>query len=216
MESQRVRHDWVTFTETELLIGQDFYLTCDRKFNQCGNLKDSGCKLIFVVVQSLNSVGHFATPWTAAHQASLSFTTSWSLPKLMSIESVIALPSSSPPAFSLSWVFFYESALRIRWPKYWSLSISPSNEYSGLISFKIDWFDLSRVFKHHNMKASVLHHAVFFMDQLSHSYVTTGKVIALTIWPFVGKVSHSCILYMKSWLVHSYILFFSYKYLNIP
>ena len=148
MDSRRVRHDWLTFTETELLIGQDFYLTCDRKFNQCGNLKDSCCKLIFVVVQSLNSVGHFATPGAviAAHQASLSFTTSWSLPKLMSIESVIALSPSSPPAFSFSLVFFNESALHIRWPKYWSFSISPSNEYAELISFKIDWFDLSRVF----------------------------------------------------------------------
>ena len=92
-------------------------------------------------------------------------------------------------------VFSNESALHIRWPKYWSFSISPSNEYSGLISFRIDWFDLLAVqgtlrslLQHHNLKASILQHTAFFMVQLSHLYMTTGKAIALTIQTFVGKV----------------------------
>ena len=120
------------------------------------NSKKLGCDLyMYSSVQSLSHVRLFATPWTAAHQASLSITNSWSLPRLISIESVmpsnhLILSSSPPPAFSLSqhlfqWIFSSESALCIRWPKYWSFSfsISPSNEYSGLISFRIDWFDLA-------------------------------------------------------------------------
>ena len=108
------------------------------------------------------------------------------------------LPSPSPPAFNLSQqVFSNESVLCIRWPKYWSFSfsISPSNEYSGLISFRIDWLDLLAVqgtlkslLQHHNSKASVLQHSAFFIVQLSHPYKTTGKTIALTIWTFVSKV----------------------------
>ena len=102
-----------------------------------------------------------------------------------------------PPAFNLSSirVFSNESVLRIRWPKYWSFSISPSNEYSGLISFRMDWFDLLAVqgtlkslVQHHSLKASILQHSSFFIVQLSHSYVTTGKTIALTRWTFVGTV----------------------------
>ena len=144
-------------------------------------------------------------PWTAAHQSSLSFTISQSLLKLMSIEAV--MPSSHPilchpllllPSIFFSiWIFSSELALRIRWPRYWSysFSISPSNEYSGLISFRIDWFDLLAVlgtvkslFHHHSSKASILWRLVFFMVQLSHLYMTTGKIIALTVWTFDGKV----------------------------
>ena len=97
-------------------------------------------------------------------------------------------------------VFSNELALHIRWPKYWSFSISPSSEYSGLISFRIDWFDLLAVqgalkslLQHHSLKASILLHSAFFIAQLSHLYMTTGKSIALTIWTFVGKVM--CLLY---------------------
>ena len=146
-----------------------------------------------------------ATPWTAACQASLSFTTSQSLRKLMSIESV--MPSKHlilchpllllRSIFPSIRVFFSESALHIRWPKYWcfSFSISPSKEYSGLISFRIDWFDLIAVqetfkslLQHHNSKALILQYSAFFMVQLSHPYRTTGKTRALTMWTFVGRV----------------------------
>ena len=145
------------------------------------------------------------TPWTAAHQASLSFTISQSLLKLMSIESV--MPSNHlilcrpllllPSIFPSIRICSNELALSIRWPKYWSFSfsISPSKEYSGLISFRIDWFDLLAVLaalnsfiQHHNLKASVLQHSAFFMVQPSHPYMTTGKTIALPIQTFVGKV----------------------------
>ena len=137
------------------------------------------------------------TPWTAAHQASLSITNSWSLLKLMSIESV--MPSNYlilcrplllwPSVFPSIKVFFKESVLPIRWPKDWSFSfsISPSNEYPGLISFRMDWLDLLAVqgtlkslFRHHSSKASILQHSAFFRVQLSHPYMTTGKTIALT------------------------------------
>ena len=158
----------------------------------------------FVVVQSLGHIQLFATPWTTAHQASLSFTISWSLLNLMSIES--AIPSNHlilycpllllPSIFPSIKVFSSESTLHIRWPKYWSFSfsISPSSEYSGLTSFRIDWFDLLVVqgtlksLLQHNLKASILWHWTFFMVQLSHPYMTSGKTIALTIWTFVGKV----------------------------
>ena len=144
-------------------------------------------------------------PWTAAHQASLSITNSQSLLKLMSIESV--MPSNHlilchpllllPPIPPSNRVFSSESALHIRWPKYWSFSfsISPSNEYSGLISFRMDWLDLLAVqgtlkslLQHHSSKASILRHSAFFTVQLSHPYMTTGKTVALTRWTFVGKV----------------------------
>ena len=144
------------------------------------------------------------TPWTAACQASLSFTTSWSLPKLMSIESV--MPSNHvilchpllflPSIFPGIRVFSNESALPIRWPKYWSFSfnISPSNEHSGLISFRIDWLDLLAVqgtlkslLQHHSSKASILQRSAFFIVQLSHLYMTTGKTIALTRWTLLAK-----------------------------
>ena len=148
-------------------------------------------------MKSLSRVRLFATPWTAARQAFLSITSSQSLLKLMSIESV--MPSNHlilchlclllPSIFPGIRVFSSESALHIRWPKYWSFSISPSNEYSGLISFRMDWFDLLAVqetlkslLQHHNMKASVLWYSAFFMVQLSHPYMTTGKTIALVRW----------------------------------
>ena len=167
----------------------------------------SECYLhLVVVVQLLSRVQLFASPWTAARQASLSFTLSWSLLKLMPIESV--MPSNHlivchpiiplPSIFPSIRVFSHESVLPIRWPKYWSFkfSISPSNEYSGLISFRIDWFDLlafqgtlESLFQQHSLKASILHHSAFFMVQLSHPYVTTGKNRALTIRTFVSKVT---------------------------
>ena len=144
------------------------------------------------------------TPWTATHQASQSITKSESLLKLMSIESV--MPSNHlilchpvlllPSIFPTIRVFSTESALCIRWSKYWSfsLNISPSNEHSGLISFKMDWLNLLAVqgtlkslLQHHSSKASILQCSAFFIVQLSHPYVTTGKTIALTRWTFVGK-----------------------------
>ena len=144
------------------------------------------------------------TPWIAAHQASLSFITSQNLLKLMSIELVmpsnhliLCHPLLLPSIFPSIKVFSNESVLCIRWPKYWSFSfsISPSNEYSGLISFRMDWFDLLVVQgtlkslpQHHSSKASVLWGSAFFTVQLSHPHMTTGKTIALTIWIFVGKV----------------------------
>ena len=135
-----------------------------------------------IVVQSLSHVGLFAAPWTAAHQASLSFTKSRSLLKLMSIESV--MPSNHlvlccpllllPSIFPTIRVFSSESVLHIRWPKYWIFSISPSNEYSRLISIRIDWFDLLAVQEtlksllQHNSKASILRRSALFIVQLSH------------------------------------------------
>ena len=161
----------------------------------------ANCRL----VQSVNCVLFFATPWTAAHQASLSITNSQSLLKLMSIESV--MPSNHlnlccpllflPSIFPSIRVFSNESVLCIRWPKYWSFSFSigPSNEYSGLISFRGDWLDLLAVqgalkslLQHHSSKASVLQCSTFLMVQLSHLCMTTGKTIALTRWTFVIKI----------------------------
>ena len=144
------------------------------------------------------------TPWTAARQASLSLIISWSLPKFMSIESVMpsnyltfCLPLLLPSIFPSIKVFSSESALCITWPKCWSFSFSirPSKEYSGLISFKIDRFDLfafqgvpKSLFQHHSSKPPILQCSAFFIVQLSHPCVTTGKTIALTIWTFLGKV----------------------------
>ena len=141
----------------------------------------------FSSVQSLSHVPLFATPWTAAHQASLSFINSQSLLKLMSIESVtpsnhliLCRPLLLPPSiFSSIRVFSSESVLHIRWPKYWSFSfsMSPSNEYSGLISFSMDWLDLlsvqgtlKSILQHHSSKASILQHSALFMVQLSHPH----------------------------------------------
>ena len=155
--------------------------------------------------QSLSRVRLFATPWTATHQASPSITYSWNLPKLKPIESV--MPSNHlilccpllllPSIFPSIRVLSSELVLHIRWPKYWSFSfnISPFNEYSGLISFRVDWLDLLAVqgtlknlLQHHSSKASILWRSAIFVVQLSHPYITTGKIIALTRWTFVGKV----------------------------
>ena len=145
----------------------------------------------------------FEIPWTAACQASLSLTISQSLPKFMSIELVmpsnclilwhpLLLPSIIPSIRDVS----NESSIHIRWSKYWSFSfsISPSSEYSGLISYGIDWFDLpagqgtlKSLLQHHSLKKSILWCSAFFKVQLSQSYMTPGKTIALTIWTFVGK-----------------------------
>src|SRR5574337_189319 len=176
---------------------------------------------VFSSVQSLSHVQFFATPRTAAHQASLSITNSWSLPKLMSIKSV--MPSSHlilchpllhpTSIFPSIRVFSSESVLRIRWPKYWnfSFSISPSNEYSGLISFRMGWLDLLAVqgtlkslLQHHSSKASILWHSAFFMVQLSHLYMTTGRTIALTRRTFVVKVM-SLLFNMLSRLVITFL-----------
>ena len=144
------------------------------------------------------------TPWTAARQASLSIINSQSLPKLISIELVMLFnhliaycPLLLPSIFPSIGVFSIESVLLIRWPKYWSFSfsISPSNEYSGLISFRIGWFDLLAVqgtlkslLQNHSSKASVLRHSAFLIVQLSYPYINTGKTMALTRWAFVSKV----------------------------
>ena len=175
-----------------------------------------------LIVQFSHSVmSNSATPWTAAHQASLFITNSRSLPKFMSIESVI--PSNHlilchpllllPSIFPSIRVFSNESVLHIRWPKYWSFSfnINPFSEHPGLISFRMDWFDLLAVqgtlkslLQHHNLKASILQHSAFFTVQLSHPHVTTGKTIALTRWTFVGKVM-SLLFNMLSRLVMTFL-----------
>ena len=181
-------------------------------------LKLCSVKIMFSSVQSFSCVWLFVTPWIAVCQASMSITNSWSLLKLMSIESVIPSNhlilrsdtiqpshpplSPSPPAFNLSQhqVLFNKSTFHIRWPKKYcsfsfSFSIKPSNEYSGLIFFRINWFDLLAVqwtlkslLQHHSLKGSVLQCSAFFMIQLWHPQMTTGKTIALTRWAFVSKV----------------------------
>ena len=144
------------------------------------------------------------TPWTAAHQASLSITNSWRLLKLISIKLLMTFNHlilchpilHLPSIFPNIGVFSNESVLHIRWPKYWSFSfnITPSNEYSGLISFRMVWLDLLAVqgtlkslLQHHSSKASILHRSAFFMVQLSHPYMTTGKTIALARRTIVTK-----------------------------
>ena len=156
-------------------------------------------------VQLLSCVWLFATPWTAAHQASLSITNSWSLLKLMSI--VLVMPSNHlilscpllflPSIFPSIRVISNELAILIRWPKYWSFSfsISPSNEHLGLSFFRMDWLDLLAVqgtlknlLQHHSSKAAILLRTTFFIVHISHPYMTTGKTIALTTQTFAGKV----------------------------
>ena len=184
MGSQRVRHAWVT---------------------ELNWTKNSEKSVQFSSLQSLSRIWLFATPWTAAHQSSLSITNSWSLLKLRSIELVVPsnhlilyCPLLLPPSiFPSIRVYSDESALCIRRAKYWSLSfsISPFNEYSGLISFGMDWLDLLAVqgtlkslLQHHSSKASILQWSAFFIVQLSHPYMTTRKTIALTRRTFIGKV----------------------------
>ena len=164
---------------------------------------------------------------TAARQASLSITNSQSLLKLISIELVMSsnhlilyrplllLPSIFPSIR----VFSNKSVLRIRWPKYWSFSfgISPCNEYLGLISFRIDWFDLFAVqgtlkslLQHHSSKASILQHSAFLMVQLSHPYMTTGKNIALTRWTFAGKVMSLLFNMLSRLVIYIWYIYVTY------
>ena len=175
----------------------------------------------FSSVQSLSRAWLCATPWTTACQESLSFTNPWSLLKLMSIESVmpsnhliLCSPLLLPPSiFPSIRVFSNESALHIMWTEYWSFScnIIPSNEYSGLISFRVDWLDVLAVqgthkslLQHHSSKASIICCSAFFIVQLSHSCMTIGKTIALTRWTFVGKVI-SLLFSMLSRLVTNFL-----------
>ena len=160
---------------------------------------------MFSSVQSFSHVWLFVTPWTVVRQASMSITNSRSSPKSMSME--LVMPSNHlllchpllllPPIIPSIMVFSNESGLCIRWPKYWSFrfSINPSNEHSGPISSRMDWLDLLAVqgtlkslLQHHSSKASILRHSAFFIVQLSHPYMTTGKTIALTRRTFVDKV----------------------------
>ena len=177
--------------------------------------------LQFSSVQSLSHVQLFETPWNSARQTSLSITNFRSPSKPTSIVSpmlsnhlilccpLLLLPSIFPSIR----VFSNESAFYIRWPKYWSFSfnISPSNEHPGLISFRMDWLDLfafqgtfKSLLQHHNSKESILRHSAFFIVQLSHPYMTTGKTIALTRWTFVDKVM-SLLFNMLSRLVISFL-----------
>ena len=187
--------------------------------------------MVIANIQQSNSVIHCTSvaqscptllaPLDCVHQASLSITNSRSLLKLMSTESV--LPSNHlilcrplpflPSIFPRIRVFSNESALHIRWPKYWSFScnISPSNEHPGLIYFRMDWLDLLAVqgtlkslLQHHSSKSSILWHSAFSIVQLSHPYMTTGKTIALTRWTFVDKVM-SLLLNMLSRLVITFL-----------
>ena len=172
-------------------------------------------------IQLLSRVQLFATPWTAARQASLSITNCQSLPKLMSIESV--MPSNHlilcctllllPSIFPSIRVFPNESALHIRWSKYWSFSfsISPSSDHPGVISFSMDWLDvlavqgtLKSLLQHHSSKASILQHSAFFIFQLWHPYMTTRKTIVLTRQTFVDKVM-SLLFNMLSRLVITFL-----------
>ena len=150
---------------------------------------------VWLLLFSHSVTSDSATPWNAGRQASLFFTIFQSLLKLMSIE--LMMPSNHlilcrpllllPSIFPIIRAFPNESVFHIRWPKYWSFSISPSSEYSGLISFRIDWFDLAiqgtlkSLLQHHSSKALILWCSAFFMVQLSHLYMTTGKTIALTV-----------------------------------
>ena len=172
-------------------------------------------------VQSFSCVWLFVTPWPAACQASLSNINSQSLLRFMPIDMV--MPSNHlilchpfpllPSIFPSIRVFSNESVLCIRWPKYWnfSFSITPSNDYSGLISFRVDWLDLLAVqgtlkslLRHHSSKASILWHSALFVVQHSHPYITTGKTIALTRWTFVSKVM-SLLFNMLSRLVIAFL-----------
>ena len=176
----------------------------------------------FSSVQSFSYVWLFVTPWTTARQVSLSITNSRSLPKLMSIESV--MPSNHlilccpllllPSIFPSIRVLSNESVLHIKWPKYWSFSfsISPSNEYSGLISFRMDWLDLLAVqgtlkslLQHYSSEALILRCSTFFIVQLSHPYMTTGKAMALTWWTSFGKVMSLLFNMLSKFLLFFYL-----------
>ena len=182
---------------------------------------NNNCNWSVQSVQLLSHVWLFATPWTEERQASLSITNYRSLLKLMSIW--VSKPSNHlilcrpllllPSIFPSIRVFTNESVLHIRWPKYWSFSfkISPSNEYLGLISFRMDWLDLladqgtlKSLFQHHSSRASILWRSAFFIFQLSHPYMTTGKTIALTRWTFVGKVMSLLFNMLSNILGHNF------------
>ena len=194
---------------------------CPWVYSPCLFLHCCPVNKFFSSVQSLSHIWLFVTPWTTALQASLSVTNSRSPPKPMSIESVI--PSNHlilccpllllPSIFPSIRVFSNESVLFIRWPKYWSFSfnISPSNEHPALISFRMDWLDLLAVqgthkslLQHHSSKASILWCSAFCLVQLSHPYMTTGKIIALTRQTFVSKVM-SLLFNMLSRLVITFL-----------
>ena len=182
------------------------------------------CFFLFLPVNMINSVQFSHSIMSnslrpLACQASLSITNSWSFLRLMSIELVmpsnhliLCCPLLLPPSvFPSIRVFSNVSVLYIRWPKYWSFSISPSNEHPGLISFKMDWLDflafqgtLKSLVQHHGSKASILWWSAFFIVQLSHPHMTTGKTIALTIWFFIGKVM-SLLFNMLSRLVITFL-----------
>ena len=185
------------------------------------NIEPNTSEVTSFIIQLLSQVQLFETPCTVACQVSLSFTISWSLLKLMSVKSM--MPSNHcilcrpllllPSIFPSIKVFSNESVLLLRCPKYWSFSfsISPFSEYSGLVSFRIDWFDLLEVqgtlknlLEHHSSKASVLWHPTFFMVQLSYAYMTTGKTLALTLWTFVSKVI-SLLFNTLSWFVIAFL-----------
>ena len=199
-------------------------LTCDLKIFLHSKTKMASGPITSWQISSDQLLSHprlFVTPWATACPASLSITNSLSLPKLMSIESVmpsnhfilccpLLLLPSIPPSIR---VFSNESALHIRWPKYWSFSfnISPSNEHPGLISLRMDWLDLLAVqetlknlLQHHSSKSSILQCSAFFIVQLSHPYMTTGKIIALTRQTFVDKVM-SLLFNMLSRLVITFL-----------
>ena len=189
------------------------YKSCHEASSPWGPKGTIHKKACFCCCSVAHCVRLFATPWTAARQASLSITNFRRLLKLMSIESV--MPSNHlilcrpllllPSIFLSIRVFSNESVLHIRWPKYWSFSfsISPSSEYSGLLSFRMDWLDflavqgtLKSLLQHHSSKASILQRSACFIVQLSHPYMTTGKTISLTRWTFVGKVMSLLIAYL--------------------
>ena len=192
-----------------------------KKSDRTEQLTLSLLSTLFSSLQSLSHVQLLATQWTAEREASLSITNTRNPPKPMSIESV--MPSNYlilcrpllllPSIFPKIRVFSNESGLCIRWLKYWifSFSISPSNEYSGLISFRMDWLDLLAVqgtlkslLQYHSSKASILQCSAFFIVQLSHPYVTTGKTIAMTRWTIVDKVM-SLLFNMLSRLVITFL-----------
>ena len=203
--SVNILHHWAMYFKWVTCMVCELYLnkTVERKKGLLGGsaaktvhsqCRGAQVQSLISSVQSLSHVWLFATPWTAACQAYLSITNSWSLLKLMSVE--LVMPSNHlilchpllllPSIFPRIRVFSNESAPHIRWPKYWSFSfsISPSNENSGLISFRMDWLDLlvvqgtlKSLLQHHSSKASILLCSVFFIVQLSHPYMTTGKTI---------------------------------------
>ena len=180
----------------------------------------STCPSVLSSIQSLSHIWLFGTPWMVALKASLSISNSWSLLKLMTIGSVMpsnhlirCRPLLPPSIFPSIRGLSKKSVIHIRWSKYWSFSfsINPSNEYSGLISLRMDWFDLlaaqgtlKSLLQHHSSKAPILHCSAFFIVQLSHPYMTTGKTIALTRWTFDSQVM-SLLFNMLSRLIMTFL-----------